>query len=251
MSFSAWIEQIGEGNFLALGGLLIGVVFGFWAQRSRFCLRAASLEVAHWQMGSKLAVWLFAFSAALIGTQAFILLGWLDVGNARQLASRGTLSGALIGGALFGIGMVLARGCASRLLVLSATGNLRALLSGLVFAVVAQSAMTGLLSPLRLAISNLWAIDGGAGRDLLALLGWNHWFGLAFGVFWLCGGVLFAWRSRLNWAALVGGLLVGLMVAAAWLFNFQVANQSFNVVPVKSLSFTGPAADMLMLVLSP
>ena len=41
---------------------------------------------------------------------------------------------------MFGCGMVLSRGCASRMLVLSANGNLRALLSGLVFAVTAQAA---------------------------------------------------------------------------------------------------------------
>ena len=48
--------------------------------------------------------------------------------------------------------MILARGCSSRLLVLAAQGNLRSLLSGLIFAVTAQSALTGALSPVRLAI---------------------------------------------------------------------------------------------------
>ena len=66
----------------------------------------------------------------------------------RQIAAPGSLSGAAIGGALFGTGMILARGCSSRLLVLAAQGNLRALLSGLVFAVTAQSALSGLLSGL-------------------------------------------------------------------------------------------------------
>lgn len=59
--------------------------------------------------------------------------------QSRALSARGSLSGAIIGGSLFGIGMVLARGCASRLLVLSATGNARALIAGLVFVVAAQA----------------------------------------------------------------------------------------------------------------
>ena len=45
---------------------------------------------------------------------------------------------ALIGGLLFGVGMIMSRGCASRFLILSANGNLRALLSGLIFAVTAH-----------------------------------------------------------------------------------------------------------------
>jgi uncharacterized membrane protein YedE/YeeE len=53
------------------------------------------------------------------------MAGWLDVEDARQLAARGSLSGAAVGGAMFGIGMILARGCSSRLLVLAAQGNLQ------------------------------------------------------------------------------------------------------------------------------
>jgi len=103
-----------------VGGAVIGLGFGFLAQRSRFCLRAAVIEFWHRRFGEKLSVWLLAFSAAVIGVQLLALGGLLDTASARQIATRGSLSGALIGGLIFGIGMVLARGCASRLLVLSA-----------------------------------------------------------------------------------------------------------------------------------
>ncbi|MDB5544849.1 MAG: lipocalin, partial [Hyphomicrobiales bacterium] len=127
------IDAVGDQGALALGGGAIGILFGALAQRSRFCLRAATLEVAHGRLGKSLAVWLFVFSAALIATQALIVAGLFDTGTVRQLNNTGSLSGAIIGGLMFGSGMVLTRACASRMLVLSATGNLRALLSGLVF----------------------------------------------------------------------------------------------------------------------
>lgn len=41
---TALLDAIGEGRVLAIGGALIGAGFGFAAQRSRFCLRAASIE---------------------------------------------------------------------------------------------------------------------------------------------------------------------------------------------------------------
>lgn len=154
----AAIARLGEGGAVAAAGALIGLLFGFFAHRSRFCLRSAVIEFARGTHEGKLTVWLFTFSTAVLLTQAFIIAGWLDVKDARQLAARGSLSGAAIGGAMFGIGMILARGCSSRLLVLAAQGNLRALLSGLVFAVTAQSALNGLLSPLRLAISGWWTV---------------------------------------------------------------------------------------------
>src|SRR5690349_20496432 len=113
-----FIDALGESATLALGALLIGVLFGFMAQRSRFCLRSAVIEFARSAPGGKLTVWLFAFATAVGLTQALAWAGWFDAANARQIAARGSLSGAAIGGALFGIGMILARGCSSRLLVL-------------------------------------------------------------------------------------------------------------------------------------
>jgi hypothetical protein len=67
------VEKLGENGSLALGALLIGVAFGFMAQRSRFCLRSAVIEFARNHMGGKLTVWLFAFATAVGATQA---LAW-------------------------------------------------------------------------------------------------------------------------------------------------------------------------------
>lgn len=249
--FENIIESLGENHVLALGGLAIGIVFGALAQRSRFCLRSAVLDVFHGNFSARLSVWLLAFSGAIVLTQGFVLAGLLDVGSARQLAARGTLSGALVGGLLFGTGMILARGCSSRLLVLAGTGNLRSVLSGLVFAVVAQASLNGILSPLRLAISNWWTIDGGAARSLLDNFGIGPAGGLAFGLAWLAAGIFFAVRSKAGWKTTLAGFGVGATVAAAWLYTWQVSANSFELVQVKSLSFTGPAADVLMLVVSP
>ena len=143
MNLTTLNETYGEPYVLAVGGLIVGLLFGFFAQRSKFCLRAAVVEFWHRQFGEKLSVWLLTFSAAVIAIQGLIVLGHLDVSTARQLASRGSLSGALVGGLLFGAGMIMTRGCASRLLILSANGNLRALLSGLIFAVTCWTVRPG------------------------------------------------------------------------------------------------------------
>jgi uncharacterized membrane protein YedE/YeeE len=52
-----------------------------------------------------------------------------------------------------------------------------------------------------------------------------------------------------GWFGAVG---VGTMVALAWLLTWQLSRHAFDtVVPVQALSFTGPSADLLMLVLTP
>lgn len=250
MSMAQLLETFGLPVILASGGALIGCLFGFFAQRSRFCLRAAVIEFWHRRFGEKLSVWLLAFATAVIAVQLMALLGWLDTGNARQISATGSLSGALIGGLTFGIGMVMTRGCASRLLVLSANGNLRALLSGLIFAVTAQSALSGALSPMRLAISSWWTVPGGASRDLLAITGLGHGAGLAMGGVWLMAALYFSLRSphRGLWMW-VGGIGTGLMVAAAWGFSQWLARESFDPVQIQGLTFSGPSAEWLMRVL--
>jgi len=243
------VTRLGESTSLALTGLLVGMAFGFLAQRSRFCLRSAVIEFARNLTGGKLTVWLFAFATAVLATQALAWAGWFDASEARQIATRGSLSGAAIGGALFGIGMILARGCSSRLLVLAAQGNLRSLISGLVFAVAAQAAWTGLLAPVRELISGWWTVDGGTARDLIARTGIGHGGAMLFGAVWLAAAIVWARRQRVQTWAWAGAVGVGLTIAAAWWLTYAITKVSFDPHPVQSLSFTGPSADVLSRVL--
>ncbi|GAA6143047.1 YeeE/YedE family protein [Hydrogenophaga sp. 5NK40-0174] len=250
MNWSNWIEQWGEPTVMALGGLVAGLGFGFFAQRSRFCLRAAVIEFWHGRFGEKLAVWLLAFSAAVVVVQWLIVSGGLNISTARQISATGSLSGALVGGLVFGVGMVMTRGCASRLLVLSANGNLRALLSGLVFAVTAQASLAGALAPLRLEISSWWLVDGGPARNLLSHLGAGPMDGLVFGAVWLVTALFFAYYSGWSFWKWVGGLGTGLMVALAWWITYQVMSHSFEPIQIQGLTFSGPSSEWLMRVLS-
>ena len=72
-----------------------------------------------------------------------ILGGQFDTNGLRQFSNRGSLSGAIIGGLIFGVGMALSRACSGRMLVLTGGGNLRALLTGLVFAAFGVHAWIG------------------------------------------------------------------------------------------------------------
>ena len=84
MDLASILERYGDGGVLAIGGLLIGALFGFFAQRARFCLRAAVIEFWHRRFGDKLSVWLLAFASAVIAVQLMVLLGWLDRQRVQQ-----------------------------------------------------------------------------------------------------------------------------------------------------------------------
>lgn len=246
MGLAEITERMGDTTTLALGGAVVGLLFGCLAQRSRFCLRAATIEFSEGKLGSKIAVWALAFSAAVTATQGAIALQWLDASGARQLADRGSISGALIGGAMFGAGMILARGCASRLLVLSATGNLRALVSGLILTVIAQASLRGVLAPVREALAGAWTVDGGTSREIFSLVGGGARLGVALGVTWLLIGVWLAKRNKIGWSKSAEAAGVGLCVAAGWIFTYAMSQASFEPVRITSVTFTGPSADTLM-----
>lgn len=246
-----WIDLYGAQNVLVVGAVLLGLVFGVAAQQSKFCARASIIDAYERRLTARSAVWLLAFASALLCVQLAVYTGWLVPSKSRFIDQSGSLSGALIGGVLFGVGMILTRGCAGRLIVLTGSGNLRAAVSGLVFAVTVQAAIGGWLSPLRSAIADWWRVDAGPARDLLALtgLGTGGGLGLALvftaAVIWSCIAKLKGHMGELAMA-----LLVGLSVAGGWLWTQLVANSSFDPVAIQSLTFASPSADWLMRVLN-
>jgi len=246
VNFEYFVDTFGEGGTIAVAGLVIGLAFGALAQRSHFCMRSAVIEVFRASGGPKVIIWTLAFGAAILGTQGLISLDLLDVSSARQLNGQGSLSGAVIGGLMFGAGMVLARGCASRILVLSATGNLRALFTGLVLTIIAQSSLRGVLSPLREWIAGLWTVSGESARDLSVLLNLSEHTPVTLGVALFTVALFLALRRGISRWVIVGSTGVGLMIMTGWLVTYNISFQSFNPVSVKSISFIGPSADTLM-----
>jgi uncharacterized protein len=228
-------------------GVFVGMLFGVFAQRSRFCLRAATVEFWRGKPAVKFTIWLFTFATALLLVQVMISQGWLQTASIRQLASTGSMSGAIVGGSLFGVGMILARGCASRLLVLSATGNQRALVAGMIVTVASQASLRGILSPLREDISGWWLVDA-AHRNAANMLPAHS--GLLLGLAILLGAIWHGRRSGANAWLQVGAIGVGTTVALGWAATQWHAGWSFDVVAIKSVSFTGPSADTLMGVIS-
>ena len=242
------IDKLGDQGFLALAGLVTGLVYGLAAEQSKFCLRAAAVDVARLRAGPRFATWLLAFSTALLWTQTLNLTGVIDLGESRWLATPGTLAGAVIGGVLFGVGMVLARGCPGRLLVLGATGNLRAILSGLVFAVAAQMTLYGALAPLRATISSAWTTTG-PNPNLLQFIPVSG-FGIVIALVFAAAALAVAYRNRVAISTLVFGCGVGFAVALGWFLTSTASRISFEPVSPSSITFSGPSADMLMFLLS-
>ncbi|WP_374928290.1 YeeE/YedE thiosulfate transporter family protein [Kytococcus sedentarius] len=93
---------------MILTGLLVGLSLGFVMQRGRFCITGAFRDV--WLTGS--TRWLTAF-AVVIATHAVGYLALTSLGVIDVAVEPLPLAAAVVGGLVFGIGIVLAGGCAT------------------------------------------------------------------------------------------------------------------------------------------
>ncbi|WP_282157431.1 YeeE/YedE family protein [Shimia thalassica] len=213
--------------------LAVGVLFGFFAERTQFCFRRALVGE---DRRAAAGVWLLALAVAMIGTQVAVFAELISFGDHRFMTSDLPVMAILLGGALFGAGMVLTRGCASRLTVLSGTGNLRALLVLFIFAFVAHATLKGLLSPLRVGLGGITvslenaALPGPAGLWVAAVA---------------LVALFVAVRSGNTPLRLLGAVAIGALVPLAWVGTGFLLYDDFDPVAFESLSFTAPAADSL------
>lgn len=219
-------------------GLGLGVVFGAVALLTRFCLRRALVGPTH-ERASARGVWALALAVALIGTQAAVAVGWVSFAEHRFFSASLPVVAIALGGLLFGFGAVLARGCITRLTVLSGGGNLRALVGMVVFALVAHMTLQGVLMPLR---TTLGAATVDLGVVSLAQLPGGAWVWTAALAAAL---VVVALRSGAGLWLLAGAVALGALVPLAWVGTGFVLFDEFDPIALEGLSFTSTWADTL------
>jgi uncharacterized protein len=225
-----------------LFALGVGVLFGLLGQITKFCFRRSLIGE---DRRAALGVWLTALAFAVIGTQVAVALGWISFDDHRFMVPDMPILAISLGGLLFGAGMVLTRGCVSRLTILAGSGNLRAALVVIVFAVVAHATLKGVLAPLRLAVGSV-TVDMGNTVSLAALPGgiWL-WSGLI-----VLGCLAVAARSGNGVGMLAMAAAIGLLVPLAWVGTGFILFDEFDPIVMESLSFTAPSADALFWVVA-
>lgn len=213
--------------------LALGLAFGALAQITRFCLRRALVGEDRKQAAG---VWLTALAVAVLGTQAAVAQGWIDFGDHRFMAADMPVLAIVVGGLMFGVGMVLTRGCISRLTVLTASGNLRALTVLVIFAITAHAALKGVLSPLRTTLGSVTLpVDSAAlpGNPLI----WTAVIAAA--------ALLFALRSGNRPVMLALAALIGLLVPLGWVGTGFLLYDDFDPIAMESLAFTSTMTESL------
>ncbi|MEQ1717490.1 MAG: YeeE/YedE thiosulfate transporter family protein, partial [Hyphomicrobium sp.] len=246
-------------NALVLGGLAIGLAFGFAAARTNFCVMGA---LSDWRASGsleRLGAVALAAAVAIIGAQTLAVLSLADLTRSMYLLPRLNWAGAILGGVLFGAGMVYAGGCASRNLIRAGGGDLRSVVVLVMVAVAAFAAISGVLGPLRDALEQATVIafdgDGAAVPNALRQgpsLDWvmsrlgatgaaSHVLGAALLALPLLAFALLRSNVLSERATLAGGLVIGALVSAGWwLTGAAYDDMALRPLSPASLTFVRP-----------
>jgi uncharacterized membrane protein YedE/YeeE len=183
LSLPLWYSRLGYTR--QAGFLLFGVAFGMLFQRSRFCLVRAFREPFLTGEAEHTRAAAMALILSMIG---FAILKAMDLKDATDWVFPGFWTGGLVGGLLFGLGMVLAGGCGAGSIWRAGEGHVK------LWVAVAFFAVGGSLSRLMLVHTQLLQKLGTA-VFLPNLVGWQRAVSLVVALL-LSWYVFATWNER-------------------------------------------------------
>jgi uncharacterized membrane protein YedE/YeeE len=169
-------------------------------------------DVVNMDDWSRVRQWVCAAAVAMVGFNALTDFGLIDPSKTLYASTRLMWLSTLLGGLMFGYGMVIASGCGNKTLVRIGGGNLKSVVVFVVMGVSAFATLKGITAVLRASTVDTLFVDMPAGANLSVLgipsLGY---FLAALMLLWTLRNQEF--RSS---DSLLAGVGVGSLVVAMW-----------------------------------
>jgi uncharacterized membrane protein YedE/YeeE len=251
-------------NLVLWAAFALALAFGFITQRTHFCTMGALSDIVNMGDWTRMRTWGMAVGVAMLGFHAMAWLGWIDPNSTIYGSSRIIWLSALVGGALFGLGMVLASGCGSKTLARIGAGSLKSLVVFFVMGFAAFATLRGAFAVLRVNTVDKVAFELPAGGVVPA------WVSAGFGlepalaglmVALVVGGALIVWAllgpGFINTNNLLAGGGLGVLIALMWWISghlgfvpehpetLEAVYVATNTGRMESLTFTAPMAYTL------
>jgi hypothetical protein len=252
---------------VVVSAFVLGAIFGAIVHRTNFCTMGSIADIVAFGDWTRMRMWALAIAVAVAGTAALAAFGLIDPAGSFYTTSRFTPVAYVVGGLLFGFGMVLAGGCGSKALVRAGAGSLKGLVVICVLGLVAYITLRGVLGVLRVRVFEAVGFELATSQDLPALLGGSA---APLGVMRLVVAAVVALallvfvlrdRASLTREVLLGGVGVGAVIVAVWFVSGHLGHviehpQTLDEVYLRTnsgrmeaLSFVAPVAwtlDYLM-----
>lgn len=207
-----------------IGGLIVGILFGFLLQRTRMCFNSAIRDVRYFKDNWLWKQGLMAIAVETIGFQLMAAMGAIKLNPSAFIPAA-----QIVGGFAFGMGMVLAGGCASGVTYRIGEGNVLGIIAATFYALFAGAARNGKLKsvtalfgkPITVTMQNpgvYAAKDGKVAPTVANLLGIDPWIVAIIFALILLAYLFFTKTSQrkapIHWT--VGGILIGLVGMLAY-----------------------------------
>jgi len=239
----------------------LAVVFGAIAQRTHFCTMGAVADIVNMGDWTRMRMWVMAMGVAMLGFNLMVALGWVQAGQSVYAGPKLIWLSNLLGGLMFGFGMVLASGCGSKTLVRIGSGSLKSVVVFFVLAVAAYATLRGITAVARVASVDTVALNLPVGQDLPSLLAHATGASVKSLALWLGGGLgllLVGWgllrAEGRSGEALLAGLGLGAVIVGVWWVSGRLGYLSehpltleavflaTNTQRMESLTFVAPVA---------
>ncbi|MEJ2697282.1 MAG: YeeE/YedE family protein [Candidatus Sulfobium sp.] len=229
-----------------VSALLVGGAFGFILQRGRFCMNTAFRDTIFIKDFTMFRSYLIALSVMIIGSNILN-----DVGIIHLRAQSFFPLANIIGGFLFGLGMVMAGGCGSGIVYRVGEGQLASWFAVLGFFLGIGATTHGVLHPVYVLLRSVKI--GQSGMTLPGLIGggeiirWVVIFVLCtiFFLFTLKSKP-FALRKQKGFYWSVTGILAGLVGVIAFWASEHWGSPGF----ARGLNFTTPTGELFFTLLT-
>lgn len=248
----------------------LGVVFGVVASKTNFCTLGAVSDWVNMGHTGRMRAWVFSMAVALVGVTLMENLAGLDLASTFPPYRTAQFAWLryIVGGLMFGIGMTLASGCGSKTLIRIGGGNLKsvvALLAAALFAwlLIWTPAFERYFAPwiqfttIDLARHGISGQDAGTLFAVMFGLEPSRAIRLGVGAVVAAGLIAYVFSSadfRNSRDNVIGGLVIGLVVAAGWYLTGAAPGQAWQEnaamaievpsrVQTQSFTFISPMAD--------
>ena len=257
----------------------IAVIMGAVVNKTHFCTMGAVSDWINIGDTGRMRAWVFAMVVALLGVIALEFSGTVNLSGETfppYRSSNFAWPRYVLGGLLFGLGMVLASGCGNKTLVRVGSGNLKSLVVLLIGMVASylmlwsplyEKAFLPWLQPATINLARYGMPTQQAGDMIAGLLGQasSKTNNMAVALMFAAGMLIFVFRSkdfRSSFDNILGGAVVGLAIVAGWYLTGGPLGQSWkdyaematdipSRVQVQSYTFVSPMGDTVRYLLDP
>ena len=223
-------------------GLLLGLVFGAIAQKKQFCFSGSIKDYMLTKSTMRGSSVIMAMIVAIVSTNIISYFFEIDLTETSYYRDNINYFSIILGGAMFGVGMMLADGCSNRHLIKLAQGDKNSVISIVFIAIFAFATTKGFLYGFLDPIVNN-----------PTLLDWSSKLGNITMNVYIVVGILFILllilvKKMKRIFSLWDGVLVGLLVAAAWSITGIIGGESMErIINLSGITFVYPTAKSLEL----